>query len=242
MRLLHPRSDDAGDAQVRATRLRSLYTFPARPTWRALMVSTLDGSATGADGRSGSIGTTADARVFALQRSLADAVVVGAGTVRAEGYTRLCAARGQARPPLLVVVSASGSLPASLASRSDGQGEAVLVVPAAAAVRKVSHARRLLGEEHVWSLGDRQVDLRALRQRLTRAGSRAVLCEGGPSLLADLYAASLVDELSLTWVPQVVGGDGPRIAHGPGMQQGMRMRHLLEDRGTLLGLWRTVRR
>ena len=74
--------------------LAALYGYPhgvaaERPWVRANFVSTLDGAATGPDGRSGSINTGADREVFALLRALADVVVVGAGTARAEGYRRV---------------------------------------------------------------------------------------------------------------------------------------------------------
>ena len=68
-------------------------------------MTTLDGSAVGADGRSGTVNTPADNRVFALQRALCDAVLVGSGTARAEGYERLAPTRRRASPPALVVVS-----------------------------------------------------------------------------------------------------------------------------------------
>src|SRR3954451_700770 len=72
--------------------LARLYAYPALDggeSWlRVNFVSTLDGAATGADGRSGSINTGADREVFALLRALADVVLVGAGTARAEGYRR----------------------------------------------------------------------------------------------------------------------------------------------------------
>ena len=68
------------------------YAYPqlsAEQTWvRANFVTTLDGAATGDDGRSGSINTGADRDVFALLRALCDVVLVGAGTARAEGYRR----------------------------------------------------------------------------------------------------------------------------------------------------------
>ena len=67
--------------------LERLYAVPAGRSWlRVNFVSSLDGAVTGADGRSGSINTPADHRVFRLLRRLSDVVVVGAGTVRAEGY------------------------------------------------------------------------------------------------------------------------------------------------------------
>ena len=87
---------------------------------RGIMIASLDGAATGPDGRSGSLGDAADHRVFGALRALADVVLVGAGTVRAEGYAdvqvpdRLRAARsrrGRAERVVLAVVTGSGALP-----------------------------------------------------------------------------------------------------------------------------------
>ena len=238
MRLLLPLPPgQEADRRLGVTALRELYAFPDRPTWRALMVSTLDGSAAGADQLSGSLGTAGDARIFTVQRSLADTVIVGAGTVRAEQYTRLSLERGQRVAPLLVVVSRSGSLPPGVVPHSGRQGEVVLAVAASAPIQARRHAQRVLGKDAVWELGEGGIDHQALRERLTSLGHHRVLCEGGPTLLGSMYAAGVVDELSLTWVPQVVGGTGPRITHGPDLALRLRPRLLLEDRGTLLGLW-----
>ena len=238
MRLLLPLPPgQEADRRLGVTALRELYAFPDRPTWRALMVSTLDGSAAGADQLSGSLGTAGDARIFTVQRSLADTVIVGAGTVRAEQYTRLSLERGQRVAPLLVVVSRSGSLPPGVVPHSGRQGEVVLAVAASAPIQARRHAQRVLGKDAVWELGEGGIGHQALRERLTSLGHHRVLCEGGPTLLGSMYAAGVVDELSLTWVPQVVGGTGPRITHGPDLALSLRPRLLLEDRGTLLGLW-----
>ena len=71
------------------TALYAAYAPPREPWLRANMVTTLDGSATGADGRSGGINTEADHVVFELLRAQSHAVVVGAGTLRDEGYSSL---------------------------------------------------------------------------------------------------------------------------------------------------------
>src|SRR5690606_32109050 len=90
---------------------------PARPWVRANMVATVDGQVVGGSGLSRAISSPADKRVFGVLRALADAVVVGAGTIRAERYTRLHArpahaerrrSRGQGPVPLLTIVSRSG--------------------------------------------------------------------------------------------------------------------------------------
>jgi len=77
---------------------------------------------------------------------------------------------------------------------------------------------------------------------LAGRGLRHVLLEGGPSLLGTALAAGVVDEMAMTIAPTVVGGDFPRIVAGPPLAapDGVALRpHLLvEEAGTLLGLWR----
>lgn len=244
--LLDPRRPATPGARVTAHELADLYAFPARRRWvRANFVSSLDGSAVGADGLSGGINTPPDNRVFALQRDLCDAVLVGAGTVRAEGYERIERSRRRPAPPALVVVSASGRVPEGLRTPTAGRGAGLLVTCEAAGVRRIARARSLLGTESVVVAGDRSVDLGAALDALAAPGLRHVLCEGGPSLFASALAAGVVDELALTLAPTVVAGDGRRITSGPfvGAPDGvaLRPRLLLEEAGTLLGLWRVSR-
>ena len=202
--------------------LARLYAWPEAGGVRANFVSTLDGSAVGADGRSGSINTDADGRIFSLQRGLADCVLVGAGTARGEGYRR-------GETPI-VVVSNSGRLPDSLA---EGNGEAILVTCAASG---------RTADADVWVEGDDAVDLRALVARLHEAGMPRVLAEGGPHLFHDLLEAELVDEFALTLAPRIVGGEHPRVVAGDplGGDHGLttEVLHLLEEDGSILGLWR----
>ena len=206
--------------------LARLYAWPEGGGVRANFVSTLDGSAAGGDGRSGSINTEADGRVFHLQRQLADCVLVGAGTARAEGYRR------GATP--IFVVSGRGHLPESLTS---GEGDVVLVTCASSGLEPSAE---------VWVEGDDEVDLRAVVARLHDAGMPCVLAEGGPSLFHDLLAAGLVDELALTVAPRLVGGDATRVVAGTPLdgESGLdaEVLHLLEEDGSLLTLWRLPRR
>ena len=96
------------------TDLPQLYAVPDQPWLRVNMVSTVDGAATGDDGTSRSINNGVDKMVFDLLRDLADALVVGAGTIRIEGYA-------VGRKPL-VVVSRSGSVPPTQREAASGQG------------------------------------------------------------------------------------------------------------------------
>jgi len=215
------------DGEVTGARLRELYAVPRLPWLRANMVQTLDGAATGANGVTGSINNAADKLVFDTIRSLSDAIVVGAGTARAEGY------RPTAVPTVLV--SRRGVVPELLCDAPSG---AVVMVTCAEAPA-LPETTELLGAENVVVLGRDAVDLGAVRQALLERGHRSLLCEGGPQLLTGLLEVGAVDELCLTVVPGLVGGSHPRITVGPEVDRPLELVVLLEEAGTLLGRWLT---
>ena len=202
-----------------------LYAAPSTPWLRVNMVSTVDGSATGESGRSGSINNVADKRVFDTLRRLADVIVVGAGTARAEGY-------GPARAPI-VLVSRRAEVPEKLRGAAPGR----VLMATCAHAEHLDEAREILGAEHVLELGSHRVDLAELRTRLVERGWPHMLSEGGPHLLRDLVAQGVADELTCTFVPRLVAGTHPRITDGPGLDVPLELHTLLEDDGTLLGRW-----
>jgi riboflavin biosynthesis pyrimidine reductase len=204
--------------------LLAAYAPPRTPWLRLNFVATVDGSVHGADGTSRGINNDADHRVFDALRTLADVVVVGAGTLRDEGY------RPMATP--LVVVSRSAELPPTLLEGDTSR----LYLATGAAARGLAEARSLLGDR-VLVLGDDAPDLTALRAALVGLGFRDLLCEGGPHLAGDLLAAGLVDELCCTIVPRLVGGPFPRIIAAPPLDVPLELHTLLQDAGTLLGRW-----
>jgi riboflavin biosynthesis pyrimidine reductase len=211
-------------------------------------VATLDGSATGPDGRAGTINNAADKLVFDLLRALADVVLVGAGTVAAEAYRpielndeqrRIRASRGLDGVPTLAVVTRSLRLPDQLldAAGREGMGDLVVLCPRDADLGRSDELRDRLGPSRVVAAGDVRVSpieaLAALRDR----GLRQVLCEGGPTLLSTVVEERALDELCLTWTPLMVGGTGPRILDGGPISTTWRLEHLLEDDGTIMGRW-----
>jgi riboflavin biosynthesis pyrimidine reductase len=207
--------------------LDALYAVPSTPWLRVNMISTVDGAATGADGKSGGINNAADKRVFDSLRRLCDCVVVGAGTARDEGY------RPFAKP--LVLVSRLGEVPARL---RDAPAGSVLMATCAAA-EHLEETRTILGDDQVMVLGQHRVDLAELKSTLAGRGLTSLLSEGGPQLFRGLLAEGVVDELDLTVVPRLLGGEHPRITNGPAVDLPLTLALLLEDEGTLLGRWLT---
>ncbi|MBL0749104.1 dihydrofolate reductase family protein [Nocardioides baculatus] len=205
--------------------LQEAYAPRGEPWLRVNFVSTVDGSATGADGLSGSINNDADKRVFDTLRKHADCLVVGAGTIRDEEYDV------PAVP--VVVVSRRADVPPTLREAPRGR----VLMATVSSSEGLDRARELLGHDNVLVLGEDEIDLVALKAELLHRGWRDQLCEGGPSLFGDLLAAGVVDELCWTISPRLVAGDGPRIAGGPTVDVDARPALLLEQDGTLLGRW-----
>ena len=203
------------------------YRYPriAGGRWwlRANMLSSVDGSVTGADGRSGTLSTPADRALFHHLRHLCDAIVVGAGTARAENYgppkvdEARAAARaeaGQPPRPRLVVVSRSLSL--DPAARLFSGPDRVIVVTSRAA--DWAAVERLGQVAEVIRVGEGAVDLAEMMGLLADQGLPRLLCEGGPALLGDLVSARLLDELCLTVSPMLTAGGARRIADGAGAE------------------------
>lgn len=211
---------------------------------RANFVSTLDGAATGDDGRSGTINDDDDLRVLETLRAVADVVVVGAGTTRIEGYgaleipERLAPVRadlGLAPHLELAVVTRSGLL-----SRRLLDAERPPLVVTHARCHRLVELRRELGADRVLVHGDAEVDLAAALAGLRARGLSRILTEGGPHLFASLLAADLVDELCLTTSPHIVGGHPPRIVTSHEWfdpARAGRLEHVLVAGSTVLARW-----
>ena len=191
----------------------------ARPYVAINMVSTVDGRAAVA-GRATGIGTPTDRLLMRQLRCHADAVLIGVGTLRAEGFTptvpeAYCAvrrARGLTAQPLGVLVSGSGRLPLERRYFRRPDFARVLLTSAAGAAALDPAAADL----RVVVAGEQSVDLpEGLHLLRAELGVRWLLCEGGPTLNHGLLAAGLVDELFLTLGPKLVGSAGPTIIEGP---------------------------
>ena len=210
---------------------------------RFSMVSSLDGHIA-VDGRSGGLGSPADARRFALLRAAADAVVVGSGTALAEGYRgellspTLRAARvlaGRPERPETVVLSAHASLPPDAPVLTDAPAPTHVVVAADADPARV----RALGEVTdviTVPVGAAPADITAT---LAARGLMHLHHEGGPGILGRYLAADAIDALSLTLSPLVAPtGTGTITGQLDTAPRGLRLHLLYEEDSVLLTEYR----
>jgi riboflavin biosynthesis pyrimidine reductase len=222
-------------------RLIDFYAYPdgLKSCWvRANMIASVDGGAT-ADGKSGGLGGAGDRAVFAAMRQLADVILVGAGTVRAENYSgaqfspaqrQARQRRGQAEVPPIAVVSNRGRFDhdAKLFTRTE-------VPPLIFTSTEALHdtRNRLASTAEVVEASDanpEEVDEKTVLKVLADRGLYRVLVEGGPRILGLLIEDDLLDELCLTIAPLLVGGAAPRITTGPGqVHTPLRPGHVLSD-------------
>ena len=236
-----------GRGELTRDELTRLYAYPdvTRPWLRINFVASIDG-AIAVDGSSGGLGTPADKSVFGLLRQLADVVVVGAGTARAENYGGVrtsAAARdrritgGLAPVPPVAVVSARAMIDPDSRLFTDTAVPPVVVTSDDAdpvRVRRLTEA----GADVVVA-GERTVTSAGLVGFLAERGFTRVLCEGGPGLVGQLIADDVVDELCLTTSPLLVGGGAARLAVSDHTARiSMAPAHVLSDTdGTILTRW-----
>ncbi len=217
------------------------YAYPeGRPWLRANFVASLDG-AIAVDGRSRGLSSATDRRIVAVLRDLCDAIVVGAGTVRAEGYEAVRRSearvewrrsRGLSDVPAIVLVTGSLAFdPDHPLFTGALERTVILTTQRAAAERGDDFA----GVADIVATPGERVDVSVGLQALQERGLTRLLCEGGPALLGEIAAAVCLDELCLTLSPLLVGGSGPRLLHGPALRTPapLRLAHLIEDDGFL---------
>jgi riboflavin biosynthesis pyrimidine reductase len=230
-------------SDLRDTDLAALYAYPAGAWLRANMVASADGAAEDGGVTSG-LSSAADRHLFALLRTLADVVVVGAGTVRAEHYGpvrqhELWPDLRPGRPPTPPIAVVSGRLdldPSSRLFASAPPSARTIVITSAQA--PADRRAALDGLADVIVAGQESIDLKAAVATLAERGHRRMLAEGGPRLLAQFAADGLLDELCLTIGPLLAGPGAERIVAGDPQSQGVHgqpltLAHVLEDDGFL---------
>jgi riboflavin biosynthesis pyrimidine reductase len=217
--------------------LEAAYAYPSaealagRPWVRANFVMAADGSFAGPLGLSDGISGPADKRVFGLLRRLADVVVVGAGTVRAEGY-------GPARLPIAVVTNRL-HLDLEHPLFTQAEHRTIVITSELPGEERLAAARAVAD---VVVAGEQLVGMASAMAALSERGFRRILTEGGPMLFGEVVATGLLDELCLTLSPVLAGGpagllDGIPLPQPVPLTTG----HLLEEDGLLFARLLTPR-
>ena len=231
-------------------RLAALYAYPEIPPpgrWlRANMVTSLDGAAT-LNGRSGGLSGEGDRQVFALLRALADVIVVGAGTARAEGYEPIKPGVEGARWDWLREGRASSAPIAVVSGRLGLDPRSPLLAGSPARARTIVYTTETAPPERraaaaagsdVVVCGKTRADVAAVLDDLAARGYRRILTEGGPHLLTQFAGKGLLDELCLTVSPLLTGPEAGRIVQPGGptgaLPRHLKLAHVLMDEAFLL--------
>jgi riboflavin-specific deaminase-like protein len=243
VRRLLPEPADTTVAEQLATLDLKPLALPDRPYLVLNFATTLDGRAA-ISGRSGAIGSDTDTEMLQRLRTRVDAVMIGAGTMRAERYGRMVSdpefrayreRTGLAHDPLAVIVSNRLELPWDAPLFTDGGGR--VVVFTASEDQPPQTATPVTVVRHPDGV---ELD-KALKWLLDERGIQSVLCEGGPTLHGRLREGGLADELFLTIAPKIAGGEAPRILEGalPDIDK-VELVWLLESAGELFGRYRGI--
>ena len=200
--------------------LLELYRPPRADWLRLNLIATVTGGASGSDGTSETLTNPVDRRILGVIRQLADIVLIGAQSLRAEEYV-------QPRRSRLAVVTASGDLGGHRIAAPEGDRPIVLCPPAARA--RVLETLPIAEVIELQPGADGSIAAATMIEALRAAGFASIICEGGPSLAAQMLDAGLVDEFCLSTSPLVGGLPLPVTGSAAIAQHGATLTQLLRD-------------
>lgn len=198
---------DVATAEGRAW-LEEQYAPPPGPFVRLNMVTSLTGSATGPDGTSDTLANRVDRRILGIIRAGCDAVVVGAETVRAEGYV-------VPRSTRLAIVTSSGRLDGHRLALDDETAARVVLLCSADRRDEVRARSSSLGVEVLAVPSEGPATPQAILAALAERGWSRIVCEGGPALASQFAAAGAIDEYCITVSPRLEPAEKPFLALSP---------------------------
>lgn len=207
------------DDPLSRDRLLELYR-PPRPEWLRLnLIVSVSGAAHGSDGTSETLSNPADRRILGVIRELADVVLVGAQSVRSEGYLR-------PRRSRLAILTASGDLAGHRIAAGDGP-PVIVVCPEAVAGR----VRSELPEAEIIALDapTGALPVRTVVTALRDAGLPSIVCEGGPALAGQVVDAGLADEFCLATSARIGGAPFPVLGGSAVAEHRVELTQLLRD-------------
>jgi riboflavin biosynthesis pyrimidine reductase len=232
VRRLYPAAGESIEIQSADARerLSELYRLPCDDTLRINLVASVSGSAAGADDTSESLTNRVDRKILGVIRRDSDVVLVGAASVRAEGYQL-------PRTAPLAIVTSTGRLGGHRIDVEPGRFVPLVLCPASVA----DAARASLQGAEIVVVPDTNGRMSAadLVGTLRARGLRRIVCEGGPSLAAQMLEAGLVDEICLSTSPVVGGASLPMFGSTPIAAHRLELEQLLvDDASTLYARWR----
>lgn len=229
---VHPAPIETIDIEAEGSRDRLLdwYTPPLDTWLRVNLVTSVSGSAVGTDGTSNSLTSATDRRILGVIRELSDVVLVGAESVRVEGYQLPRKAR-------LAIVTGSGNFSGHRFAQEDAARITVICPPDVAdAVRGELPGAEVL----VVGAPAERLSPASIVESLRAAGHGSIVCEGGPSLASALLDAGLVDELCLTTSPLLTDSSPAAFAATGLGEHGLELHQLLlDDASYLFARWLT---
>ena len=199
--------------------LLELYRPPRAEWLRLNLIATVTGGASGSDGTSETLTNPVDRRILGVIRQLSDVVLIGAQSLRAETYLH-------PRRSRLAVVTMSGELGGHRIEAPQGSAPIVLCPTSATArVRETLPDAEVI----VLPLHDGSIAAATMIDALRAAGFASIICEGGPSLAAQMLDAGLVDEFCLSTSPLIGGLPLPVTGSAAIAQHGAVLTQLLRD-------------
>jgi riboflavin biosynthesis pyrimidine reductase len=234
IRRLHPEPFKEIDADTDdGQSALSAFYAPRRKRWlRVNLIASVNGAAAGADGTSESLTNRVDRRILGTIRRRADIVLVGAASVRTEGYFL-------PKTAPLAIITGSGDLTGHRIPRDVPAGKVLVLCPstAAATVRDTLDAENVSILELGTSDGHAKLNPAEAIQALRALGNDSIVCEGGPNLAGQLLNADLVDELCLSTSPQLSATVLP-VLPGLTVNHSLHLEQLLSDSdGHLFARW-----
>lgn len=225
---------DTEDPSARS-RLEELYAVPASDWLRLNLIQSVNGSAAGVDGTSESLTNRCDRMLLGIIRGLADVVLVGAASVRAEGFHL-------PRTAPLAILTGSGDLGSLPAIGDVAPGRLLVLCPRSA----VDAAASSIGEDRAEIVvvpdDSGRVPVAAVVAALAKRGLRRIVGEGGPSLAGQLLNAGLVDEICLSTGPVITGTVLPLFGGDPIGEHRLELSQLLlDEQSSLYARWRLPR-
>ena len=229
-----PLEIDLGDKEARAT-IVDLYRPPTTPFIRINLISSVSGSAGGTDGTSETLSNAVDRTILGVIREHGDVVVIGAESIRAEGYLL------PRRVPL-AVVTASGDLTGHGTGLTGATGSVIVVCPPGAVERVHETSGEMSIEIITIDTATGRLAIADVIAALAARGLRSIVCEGGPGLAAQFLEAGVVDEVCLSTSPIINGSALPVFGTDDTDQTALRLDQLMVDQASgVYARWGVIR-